>query len=205
MPRSGQQARRRLQQAALELYRERGFDRTTTAEIARHAGVTERTFFHHFRDKREVLFGGEDVLRDLLRPAVRDAPGGLGPLEVLFSAFRSLEGVMEEGLAYARPRHELIVATPTLREREAAKLASLADTLADSLHERGVPRQRALLAAHAGMAAFSVAVTAWYEQPSGGLVPRLRSAFDDLRDLAGDTTGSGSGVDPGGAVRAVPT
>ena len=188
MPRSGQQARQRLQQAALELYRQRGFDQTTTAEIARHAGVTERTFFHHFPDKREVLFGGEDVLRSLLRPAVGDAPDGLGPLDALLHAFRSIEAVMEEGRSYSQPRHELIAVTPTLREREAAKLASLAETLAEALQERGVRRQRALLAAHAGMTAFNVAVTAWYEQPTDGLAPRLCSAFDDLRSLSADTT-----------------
>ena len=195
MPRSGQEARRRLQLAALELYREHGFDQTTTAQIARHAGVTERTFFHHFPDKREVLFGGEDLLRTLLRPAVQDAPDGLDPLEVLLHAFRSLQEVMEEGRSYSQPRHELIAATPTLREREAAKLASLADTLADALQERGVARQRALLAAHAAMAAFTLAVTAWYAQPSDGLDPPLRSAFDDLRALTRETAGPGSGDD----------
>ena len=51
-------ARGRLEKAALELFRERGFDQTTTAEIAERAGLTERTFFRHFADKREVLFGG---------------------------------------------------------------------------------------------------------------------------------------------------
>lgn len=184
VPRSGQQARERLQRAALELYRERGFDRTTTAEIARRAGVSERTFFHHFPDKREVLFAGQDRLRDLLVPAVRDAPYGLGPLGVLLRAFRSIESVMEEGRSYAQPRHELVASTPTLRERETAKLASLADAMADALQERGVARQRAVLAAHAAMTAFDLAVAAWYEQPAAGLGARLRDAFDDLHGLA---------------------
>ena len=183
MPRSGQEARRRLQQAALELYREHGFDRTTTAEIAKRAGVTERTFFHHFLDKREVLFGGEELLRDLLASAVRALPGGLTPLDVLLSAFESLEEVMEEGRSYSQPRHELVVTTPALREREAAKLASLAGTLADVLQERGTPRQQAVLAAHAAMAAFNVAVVSWYEKPSEGLGVRLADAFKDLREI----------------------
>jgi AcrR family transcriptional regulator len=184
VPRSGQEARRRLQRAALELFEERGFDQTTTAQIARHAGVTERTFFHHFPDKREVLFGGEDVLRDLLVAAARDAPAELGPLETLLNAFLATEEWMEEGRAYSQPRHELVAATPALREREAAKLASLADSLADVLEERGVTRQRAVIAAHAGMTAFTVAVVAWYRQPSGEFGQRLRSAFDDLRAVA---------------------
>lgn len=183
MPRSGQEARRRLERAALELYREHGFDRATTAEIARRAGVSERTFFHHFPDKREVLFGGEERLRGLLLEAVRAVPDGPAPLEVLLRAFRSLEQVMEDGRSYAQPRHELIVTTPALREREAAKLASLADTLGSALQERGVARQRAALAAHTGMTAFNVAAVAWYGRPDKRLGAHLAEVFDALRAL----------------------
>jgi len=184
VPRSGQEARRRLQLAALELYRQHGFDRTTTAEIAKRAGVTERTFFHHFPDKREVLFGGEELLRDFLVTALRAVPGEPAPLDVLLGAFQSLEQVMEEGRSYSQPRHQLVAATPALREREAAKLASLADTSAQVLQERGVPRQQAVLAAHAAMAAFNIAVIAWYEKPSDGLSVRLAEVFEDLRNIS---------------------
>ena len=51
-------ARGRLEKAALALYGERGFENTTVAEIADRAGLTERTFFRYFTDKREVLFAG---------------------------------------------------------------------------------------------------------------------------------------------------
>ena len=183
MPRSGQEARRRLELAALELYREHGFDRTTTAQIAKRAGVTERTFFHHFPDKREVLFTGQERLRGLLVAAVDAAPEALVPLEVLLGAFRALEEVMVEGRSYAQPRHELIAATPALRERETAKLAALADALAVALVERGIAPQRAVLAAHAATAAFNVAAVAWYDDPSRGLDARLVEAFDDLRGV----------------------
>ena len=76
-------ARGRLEQAALELYSERGFDQTTVAEIAQRAGLTERTFFRHFADKREVLFGGSAFLGELMVAAVRDAPAGDGPLDAV--------------------------------------------------------------------------------------------------------------------------
>ena len=46
----------RLQKAALELFATRGFEQTTATEIAQSVGLTERTFFRHFSDKREVLF-----------------------------------------------------------------------------------------------------------------------------------------------------
>lgn len=71
-------ARGRLAEAALELYSERGFEQTTVAEIAKRAGLTERTYFRHYADKREVLFGGTE-LRDLLVGAVAGCPGGHGP------------------------------------------------------------------------------------------------------------------------------
>jgi AcrR family transcriptional regulator len=96
MPRSGEKVRRRLQQAALELYGERGYDQTTAAEIAAKAGVTERTFFRHFADKREVLFDGETLLSEVLTSAVRDAPVGFGPWDTLFRAFRSAEYLFAE-------------------------------------------------------------------------------------------------------------
>ena len=69
----------RLQQAAFELYTERGYDQTTVAEIAARAGLTERTFFRHFADKREVLFEGGDRFRATLvesgrRRALRRRP-----------------------------------------------------------------------------------------------------------------------------------
>ncbi|GAA4989024.1 helix-turn-helix domain-containing protein [Pseudonocardia tropica] len=181
MPRSGHEARERLEVAALELYRQRGFDRTTTAQIAERAGVTERTFFHHFPDKREVLFGREERLRGLLVAAVHDAPGESAPLDVLLGAFRSIDGFMEEGWSYAQLRNGVIAAAPALREREAAKLSMLADALASALVERGTPTRRATLAAHAAVAAFTVAALAWYRDPSLSLGVQLVQAFDDLR------------------------
>ena len=90
MPRTGADARRRLQQAALELFEERGYDATTTAEIAGRAGVTERTFFRHFPDKREALFDGEDAFRNTLAQGVLNAPEHLAPMEALLCAFRSV-------------------------------------------------------------------------------------------------------------------
>src|SRR5215469_10186938 len=81
-------ARGRLAQAALTLYAEQGFEQTTAAEIARFAGLTERTFFRHFADKREVLFYGADSLRDLLVRAVADVPSSAGPMDAVGAALQ---------------------------------------------------------------------------------------------------------------------
>ena len=84
-------ARGRLEQAALELYVERGFEQTTVEEIARRAGLTERTFFRHFADKREVLFAGAASLQDLLVRSVASAPDAATPIDARTTA-RDLTG-----------------------------------------------------------------------------------------------------------------
>ena len=183
MPRSGEDARRRLQEAALELYRERGYDQATTAEIAARAGVTERTYFRHFADKREVLFEGEATLRAALLRTIADAPDGLDPLALLLRAFRSVEDQVEANRGFAAPRQQVIAATPALRERELAKVAAMMDDLTSALRQRGVAERVAGLAAQTGMVAFNDAYSAWLGDPSGGLDVHVRTAFDDLRAL----------------------
>lgn len=175
--------RTRLREAALKMFRERGFDGTTAAQIAAQAGVTERTFFRYFPDKREVLFGGEARVREALVASIADAPTGLGPLDTLFRAFRSLEAMHIEIQPYLMLRHEIISATPALHEREMAKIASLADVLAETLKARGVADLRAVLAARTGMAAFADAAFTWLDDPAVGLTERLDLAFRELKGL----------------------
>ncbi|MEV7043575.1 TetR family transcriptional regulator [Amycolatopsis sp. NPDC051061] len=184
MPRSGAEARRRLQQAALELYGEHGFDRTTTAEIAARAGVNERTYFRHFPDKREVLFDGEADLRDTMTQEVAEAPDGLTPFEVLLRAFRKAARILETNRPFSEPRLAIIAATPALRERELAKHASLSDALAEALRRRGVPGGPAALAAQTGWATFHHAAQAWIDDPAQSLDVHLSQAFDELRALS---------------------
>ncbi len=173
----------RLQRTALALFRERGYDRTTAAEIAAQAGVTERTFFRHFPDKREVLFDGEATLRDLLTSSIAGAPDGLGPLDTLFRAFRSVRPVLEDNRPFSKPRHEVISGTPALRERELTKMAVLAEALAAALKARGVADLQAVLAARTGMAAFVQATISWLDDPVPGLGERLDLAHGALKAL----------------------
>ena len=190
MARGGDDVRTRLRRAAVELFRERGYDGTTAAEIAGRAGVTERTFFRHFPDKREVLFDGEATLRAALTAAIADAPDGLGPLDTLFRAFRSVQPALEANRPYAKPRYEVIAGTPALRERELAKTDALADALAAALQARGVADLRAVLAARTGMAAFVHATVAWLEDPAVGLGERLDLADRELHTLLARTARS---------------
>lgn len=176
-------ARVRLQQAAVELFRERGYDRTTAAEIAGRAGVTERTFFRHFPDKREVLFDGQAVLVDALKASIAEAPAELAPLDTLFRAFGSVTSLLEDNRSFSKPRQEVISATPALHERELSKLEALSDALAHALQARGVPELAAALAARAGMASFAHATLAWLEDDQPGLAERLDLAERALKSL----------------------
>jgi len=183
VPRSGEEARRRLQEAALDLYRRRGYDATTTAEIAAEAGVTERTFFRHFADKREVFFDGEATLRAKLEKAIAEVPGSPAPLDVVQHAFRSVAPFIESNRSISEPRHPVIAATPALYERQLAKTAALTKAMAEALEMRGVPSTDAALAADVGMAAFGHAARLWWEDPADGLEALVIKAFAEVRKL----------------------
>ena len=183
MPRDGAQARARLREAALELYRERGYEETTTAQIAARAGVTERTYFRHFADKREVLFDGEAELRAILVDAIGTAPAGLAPLPILVRAFVAAVPLFVVNRPIAEQRARVIAVTPALQERAYAKVATLTDALATALAERGVAPSTARLAAQVGMAAFECASRRWGGDPTVDLGALIAQAANEVLEL----------------------
>src|SRR5271170_1047558 len=119
-------ARGRLVEAAMELYGERGYDETTVVEIAERAGLTERTFFRYFADKREVLFWRSDDLKAGMADAVLRAPKSARPIDAVALGLEAASAVFEGRRDYSRKRQAVITAHALLRERELIKLASLA-------------------------------------------------------------------------------
>jgi AcrR family transcriptional regulator len=175
-------ARGRLEQAALELYGERGFEQTTVAEIAKRAGVTERTFFRHFADKREVLFSGAGALEELLASTVTSAPDCAPPIDAVAAGLEAAGAVLQERRDFARKRQSIIAANPELQERELIKLASLAAAIADTLRRRGVTEPAATLTAEAGIAVFRVAFENWVDETNQQALPELiRESMDELK------------------------
>ncbi|HTA35573.1 MAG TPA: helix-turn-helix domain-containing protein [Solirubrobacteraceae bacterium] len=176
----------RLQQAAFELYTERGYDQTTVADIAARAGLTERTFFRHFADKREVLFvGGERFIAALVEP-VEQAPASATTLEAVTAGIEAADSVLPAPELVAR-RHALILANPELQERELIKLAALATALGDALRRRSVPDTAAELAAESGVAVLRVALPRWIDDPAGRpWEVHVGEAVDELRGLTAD-------------------
>jgi AcrR family transcriptional regulator len=176
----------RLQEAALALYSERGFDQTTAAQIADRAGLTERTFFRHFADKREVLFGGAAILKERILEGVIGAPATDSPLEAVAHGLDAAAEMLGENRRdLARLRHDVITANPELRERELSKLADYAEAIATALRARGVGEPQATLAAESGMTVLRVAMQRWaYSETDRSLGEVMRNSFAEMRAVA---------------------
>jgi AcrR family transcriptional regulator len=174
----------RLRKAALELYVEQGFEQTTVAEIAARAGLTARTFFRYFSDKREVLFAGSSDLLEQLVHAVDDAPATASPMDAVAAALDAAAAVLGGNHAYSRRRQTVIAANADLRERELIKMEALAAALADALRRRSVADPDARLAAEAGIAVFRVAFDRWVsERKVSDLSDIMRATLDQLRSI----------------------
>ncbi|WP_028645836.1 TetR family transcriptional regulator [Nocardioides sp. URHA0020] len=177
-------ARGRLETAALELYLEDGFDQTTVAGIAARAGLTERTFFRHYADKREVLFGGAGFLQDLLVDSVTATPASVAPIDAIATALEHAGTFLQERRAHSLQRQAVIEANPLLQERELIKLARLASALAEALRGRGVTEPTASLTAEAGLAVFRVAFETWVDPAETRELPQvIRDSMAALRTI----------------------
>jgi AcrR family transcriptional regulator len=175
-------ARGRLERAAMELYIERGFEQTTVTEIARRAGLTQRTFFRHFADKREVLFQGSGLLEELIVRTLGDALDSAAPIDAVAEALQAAGAAIQEGGDRPRRRQVVIAANPELQERELIKLASLASAIAGALRQHGVPDPAASLTAEAGIAIFKIAFERWISLSDQQDLPRfIREALDELK------------------------
>jgi AcrR family transcriptional regulator len=157
----------RLVLAALELFEERGYENTTVIEIAERAGLTKSTFFRHFPDKREVLFGG-GTMTGLLTDAIAAAPVDAGPLEAVAHALEVIgrEAFPADRRAFGARRQAVIAANPELREREALKGLALTAAMIESLERRGVPALTARVTAELCGLAWKIAYERWAD-PAG--------------------------------------
>ncbi|MFI7658828.1 TetR family transcriptional regulator [Micromonospora parva] len=153
-------ARGRLEAAAFELFRERGFEQTTVADIAARAGLDKRTFYRLFGDKREALFSGSGRVEEVLVQAVTETDAG--PFEAVVAAFRRVaEELFADRLELVRARQAIIESSPELQERELRKTGSLAAAVTAALRARGLDETTAALATESGATVFRVAYARW--------------------------------------------
>jgi AcrR family transcriptional regulator len=181
-------ARGRLEKAAMELFQERGYARTTVGDIAERAGLTERTFFRYFTDKREVLFSGSLELEAAIVERVTTAPKDASPLDVVASALEAAGADLQarRDFAYVRARYAIVTEHAEVQERELIKMASLAAAVTRALLARGVAELTASLVAETGIMVFKVSFERWVTaKKPGDLATHIRLAMDALKAAAG--------------------
>jgi AcrR family transcriptional regulator len=175
----------RLMQAAITLFQEQGYEETTVAQIAEAAGLTKRTFFRYFSDKREVLFNGTEELEIRWLKGMASVPAQTSPLATVMAGLDPVAEMFIELQPYARLRSGIIDANPELQERELIKLQKLAGAIKTVLTDRGVSINAAILAAQTGVTVFHVAFARWVEQDDPKAFRRLMDeSLDELRSVA---------------------
>ena len=176
----------RFRAAAMELFSDVGYEQTTVADIAARAGLTARTFFRYFTDKREVLFDGSERLQKTMLAGLAAAPADASTMDAIAAALRATaDFFVDTHRPFSRQRSAVIAANEDLHERELIKLARMAATLADGLRARGVPEPDASLAAEAGIAVFRVAFGQWVgASEKRGFADIVNEALTRLRRMS---------------------
>jgi AcrR family transcriptional regulator len=170
----------------MALFEERGYAKTTVGDIAARAGLTERTFFNHFSDKREVLFAGSEQFVARIVEAARAAPKSEPPLDVVIAAYEATNDFFEERRPFSRRRSALIAVHPELQERELVKLLSVAAAITEVLEQRGASATTATLAAQTGGAIMRVGFEQWTRDAKDrSLTFHLRAARRQLEGIVG--------------------
>ena len=185
-------AQGRLQLAALELFRERGYADVTVAEIAERAGLTKRTFFNHFPDKREVLFAGAQDFEAGIVKHLTEAADDLDPINAAIAALTHSSLELAQYRDYARIRRELIASAPELQERDLIKMTSLASAIAEALRQRHVPARTATLTAQAAVAVFTIAYGDWIDDSTVAFDVLMQRSLAEFRQAVGGTPGTGN-------------
>lgn len=177
-------ARGRLERAAIELFLSKGFPDTTVPEIADRAGLTTRTFFRHFSDKREVLFGAEAELPGVVSGVLADAPSDLTPLGLVEFGLTRVAASRFDGLRdFLRARRSIIVTDVGLQERELRKNAALGDVIRESLASRGYDTLAGSIAARIAVAVFTLSLDRWLDGDDESLETLVAEAFATTREI----------------------
>jgi AcrR family transcriptional regulator len=170
-------ARERLQQAALELFAEQGFAATTVPAITARAGLTTRTFFRHFADKREVLFADDAEVPAVVAKMMAEAPAAAEPMALILEGLRGIAETRFEGRKAAlRERRNLVRSDGGLAERELRKRAAMSEAIRAGFLARGLDATRAALLAETCVTLVNVSIAEWLDSDD------TRPLYDIIRD-----------------------
>lgn len=175
----------RLERSALELFAANGYAETTVPQITERAGLTTRTFFRHFTDKREVLFLREREFPQVVTALLAGAPSGLKLWPLVMHGFETVASsdfdTWREGM---KIRRAIIRSDGRLHERELLKSSTLAAAIETALVDLGHDRAASSLLAQTGSTLFQSALDSWLDDDTAPpLVGVLRQKRADLEAL----------------------
>ncbi|GAB2605589.1 TetR family transcriptional regulator [Kribbella endophytica] len=171
--------RHRLQQAALELFADQGFDATTAAQIAARAGVTQMTFFRHFPTKSALLV--DDPYDPVIGDMIRAQPSGADPITLAARGVRKAwQDLPPPAADEVRIRLRIVAQTPSLRADLAAGTAATEAVVTEALVAQGIDPRTAVVAAGAVLGALNAALLAWSLTDDGDLGGAINTALDTL-------------------------
>lgn len=172
-------SRAMLEEAAGELFLERGYAATSVADITRRAGVSRSTFFNYFPGKADLLWAAFDERAGRLRAALADADPAATPGTVLAAALHELAADLPaEHVALAFTQADAMGLGEDLRLAAARRTADLGTALAAYAAAHGVDALRARVAGTAWAGALTAAVEAWAHAGAD------RTRLPDLLDRA---------------------
>ena len=180
----GSDARERLEAAAVELFTEHGFDAVTVPHITARAGLTTRTFFRHFADKREVLFVDPDQMPELVHRIVSEAPADLPPAAVIRRGIPTIAGAFDGRYEQILQRKAIIDGNDGLRERELHKMGRVVDAMTAAFRDQGVDDATASLISETTVAVVKASLRQWFI--GGGrlsLEKLMTASFDRLSEV----------------------
>lgn len=178
----GIESRRRLEQAALKLYRHHGYGEITAAQIAERAGLTERTFFRHFADKREMLFANGSAMEQLAIRAIQDAAPAPA-FQLAITGLRAVAPLFEEHPDLVRERQRIIDAHVDLQERELTKRNQFSDAIGTALRDVGASDTAAALTGALAGVVFHDAFVRWLREPTRELAAVIDESASSVRQL----------------------
>lgn len=180
----------RLEEAAIELFEEKGYAATTIPQIAERAGLTTRTFFRHFADKRDVLFLREREFPDVMGEALTGAAAGLPAIDLVRHGLFQAAVELEQWRAPIARRRDIIRAEAQLRERQLLQFDKLAESIRNALLQRGLPSRKALILSRMAVLTFELSLDEWLDgDPSRQLIEAMRETWEELHWQPGPTNG----------------
>jgi AcrR family transcriptional regulator len=188
--RKAENARERFESAAYDLFGQQGYADTTVPEIAAKAGLTERTFYRYFSDKREVMFWRADDHQRSISEEIAQAQANMHPLAIVTQAFESVAPFIDSHRSIVKLRQHLIDSHTDLQERELMKLHNLASAVEQALKRRGTDASHARVAAEIGAAIWKIALESWRgDENEAGFTTHVQAARTEFGRLLSDPGG----------------